>query len=74
MKDNGIDFIIGPIENFHEDQFQYGYEAAFEPFILIKDREWSEKLARFVSLLPDLQKGLPCQPEYKSETPGWVPI
>ncbi len=68
MKDNGIDFIIGPIENY-EDHL-YGYKAAFESFILIKDREWSEKLARFVSLLPDLQKGLPCQPEYKSETPG----
>jgi hypothetical protein len=55
MKNNTIDFIIGPIENY-EDQL-FGYKAAHESFILIKDREWSEKLVRFAALLPGLQKG-----------------
>jgi hypothetical protein len=68
MKTNTIDFIIGPIENY-EDQL-FGYKAAHESFILIKDREWSEKLVRFAALLPGLQKALPCEQKYKNETPG----
>ena len=68
MKTNTIDFIIGPIENY-EDQL-FGYKAAYESFILIKDREWSEKLVRFAALLPGLQKALPCGQKYKNETPG----
>ena len=68
MKTNTIDFIIGPIENY-EDQL-FGYKAANESFILIKDREWSEKLVRFAALLPGLQKALPCEQKYKNETPG----
>ena len=68
MKNNTIDFIIGPIENY-EDQL-FGYKAAHESFILIKDREWSEKLLRFAALLPGLQKALPCEQKYKDETPG----
>ena len=68
MKNNTIDFIVGPIENY-EDQL-FGYKAAHESFILIKDREWSEKLERFAALLPGLQKALPCEQPYKDETPG----
>ena len=68
MKTNTIDFIIGPIENY-EDQL-FGLKAANESFILIKDREWSEKLVRFAALLPGLQKALPCEQKYKNETPG----
>jgi hypothetical protein len=68
MKNNNIDFIIGPIENYEDHLF--GYKAAHESFILIKDREWSEKLVRFAALLPGLQKALPCEQKYKNETPG----
>ncbi|MBN1820418.1 MAG: Zn-dependent hydrolase [Prolixibacteraceae bacterium] len=68
MKNNNIDFIIGPIENY-EDQL-YGYKAAHESFILIKDKEWSKKLERYAELLPSLQENLPCEKKYKDETPG----
>lgn len=68
MKNNTIDFIIGPIENY-EDQL-FGYKAAHESFILIKDKQWSQKLAHFSALLPGLQKDLPCEQKYKDETPG----
>lgn len=68
MKNNTIDFVIGPIENY-EDQL-FGYKAAHEAYILIKDKEWSEKLLKYAALLPELQKALPCEPKYKSETPG----
>ncbi|MEN8138900.1 MAG: Zn-dependent hydrolase [Bacteroidota bacterium] len=68
MKDNMIDFVVGPIENY-EDQL-YGYKTAHEAFILIKDLEWSEKLKKFAQFLPELQKGLPVDEKYKAETPG----
>lgn len=68
MKDNTIDFIIGPIESY-EDKL-YGYKAAHEAFILIKDKEWSERLVKYAALLPDLQKALPCEQKYKNEMPG----
>lgn len=68
MKDNPIDLVFGPIETY-EDQL-YGYKAAFESFVLIKDMEWSERLARFAKFLPELQQGLPVPEEYKEEEPG----
>ncbi len=68
MKTNDIDFVVGPIENY-EDAL-YGYKAAHESFILIKDKEWSKKLEKFAALLPQFQKDLPVPDEYKSETPG----
>ncbi|MGC9374430.1 MAG: dipeptidyl-peptidase 3 family protein [Bacteroidales bacterium] len=68
MKNNDIDFIVGPIENY-EDAL-YGYKAAHESFILIKDQEWSKKLDKFAAFLPQFQKDLPVPQEYKNEIPG----
>lgn len=68
MKTNTIDFVTGPIENYEDGL--YGYKTAFESFILIKDKEWSEKLSRFAALLPNLQKSLPVDEKYKQEVPG----
>jgi hypothetical protein len=68
MKSNTIEFIVGPIENY-EDQL-FGYKAAYESFILIKDREWSGRLEKYAALLPGLQEALPCPLPYKDETPG----
>jgi hypothetical protein len=56
MKNNTIDFIVGPIENY-EDQL-FGYKAAHESFILIKDREWSEKLGSVCGLTSRFTKSL----------------
>lgn len=68
MKNNVIDFVVGPIETY-EDQL-YGYKASHEAYVLVKDLEWSQKLNRFSALLPQLQKGLPVDPQYKKEMPG----
>jgi hypothetical protein len=68
MKNNTIEFIVGPVENY-EDQL-FGYKTAYESFILIKDTEWSEKLEKYAAFLPVLQNALPCQFPYKNETPG----
>ncbi len=68
MKKNRIDFVVGPIETY-EDAL-YGYRASFEAYVLIKDMEWSKKLEKFASFLPELQKGLPVDAKYKKEMPG----
>jgi hypothetical protein len=68
MKTSNIDFVVGPIENYEDAMF--GYKAAQEAFILIKDVEWSDRLTHFAALLPDLQKGLPVDQKYKNEVPG----
>lgn len=68
MKNNPVDVVIGPIENY-EDQL-FNYRAAFEAFILIKDMAWSERLSRYANFLPELQRGLPVPEAYKTETPG----
>lgn len=68
MKTNTIDVVIGPIETY-EDQL-FGYKASSEAYVLVKDQEWSARLAKYAALLPALQKGLPVAAEYKSEVPG----
>ena len=68
MKENPIDVVIGPIETYED--LLFGAKAAHEGFVLIKDMEWSERLARFAALLPGLQESLPVAGEYKAETPG----
>ena len=68
MKSNGLDVVIGPIETY--DDALFGYKAAHEGYVLIKDRGWSERLARYAKLLPALQRGLPVADTYKREKPG----
>jgi hypothetical protein len=68
VKTNPIELVIGAIETYEDRLF--GYKAAYEAYVLIKDQEWSERLARFAEFLPGLQKGLPVPDEFKAETPG----
>src|SRR5690606_1057968 len=68
MKTNKLDFVVGPIETY-EDQL-FGYKAAHEAYVLVKDMEWSKKLEKFTQFLPELQKNLPVPSQYKTESPG----
>ena len=68
MQDNLIDVIIGPIE-VYEDRL-FAYKAGFESYVLIKDLEWSERLAVYAEHLPALQQNLPVADAYKAEEPG----
>jgi hypothetical protein len=68
MKDNPVDVVIGPIETYEDELF--GYKAAHEAYVLVKDQEWSRRLARYITLLPALQRGLPVPQAYKRERPG----
>jgi hypothetical protein len=68
MKSNPIELVYGPIETY-EDQL-FGYRAAFEAYVLLKDLAWSKKLSKYASYLPELQQGLPVAEAYKSVMPG----
>lgn len=63
LLNNKLDIIIGPIENY-EDEFQ-GSRTAFESYVMIRDMAWTQKLEKYVSLLPSLQQSLPVEAAYK---------
>lgn len=68
MKTNGIDVVIGPIENYEDQMF--AHKAAFEAYVLVKDKDWSKRLEKYAALLPGLQRDLPVDAKYKQESPG----
>ena len=68
MKANAIDVVIGPIETYIDNLT--GHKAAAESYVLLKDKAWSARLARYATLLPALQRGLPVPEAYKRERPG----
>ncbi|HSW67792.1 MAG TPA: hypothetical protein VLH16_04360 [Bacteroidales bacterium] len=68
VKDSPIDFIVGPVENYEDRLF--GYKAAHQAFVLVKDPKWSAKLEKFNAMLPVLQANLPVDAAYKAEVPG----
>ncbi len=55
MKHNTLDIVIGPIETYTDKLF--GYKAAAEAYVLIKDKAWSARLARYATLLPAFAAG-----------------
>ncbi len=68
MTSNTLDVVIGPIETY-EDQL-FGYKAAHECYVLVKDKQWSDRLAHYAQFLPELQASLPVPAAYKQEKPG----
>ena len=68
MKNNSVDVIIGPIENYEDGL--YNARNAYEAYVLVKDKQWSQRLAKYVAMLPELQQGLPVDVKYKVEKPG----
>ncbi|MGH7541157.1 MAG: dipeptidyl-peptidase 3 family protein [Gemmatimonadota bacterium] len=63
LDDNLVDPTIGPYEVYEDGLF--GYKAAFESFITLRDPAESAKLERLVARLPDLERALPIPDEHK---------
>jgi len=63
MTDNLIDPTIGPYEVYEDNLF--GYKAAFESFITLRDPVESARLDHLASLMPDLEAALPIPEEHK---------
>jgi len=66
--DAPIDVTIGPYETYSDGLF--GYKAAFEAYVTLRDEAESAKLARFGGLLQDLENNLPIDPRHRNPKLG----
>jgi hypothetical protein len=66
--DAPIDVTIGPYETYEDELF--GYKAAFEAFITLRDDAESVKLSRFGAHLQQLENNLPIDPKYRNPKLG----
>jgi hypothetical protein len=64
VKDNIIDVTIGPYEVYEDNLF--GYKAAFEAFIAIRNPLDSRRLEDLKDFLPGMEKNLPIPEEHKN--------
>ncbi len=62
--DAPIDVTIGPYETYNDEIF--GYKAAFEAYINIRDDEETRKLAFFGQHLQEIENNLPEDPRYRN--------
>ena len=68
MDDSKMDLVLGPDES--TDDALYGVKSSYEAFVLLKDLKRTEEVTRYVPVLPELQKALPCDEAYKTFVPG----
>jgi hypothetical protein len=66
--DAPIDVTIGPYETYEDELF--GYKAAFEAYVGLRDEAESQKLARFSGYLQELENHLPFDPKYRNPKLG----
>ena len=66
--DAPIDVTIGPYETYSDGLF--GYKAAFEAYVTLRDEAESAKLARFGGVLQELENNLPIDPKYRNPKLG----
>lgn len=68
LKDNNVDVVIGPIENYEDNMFNY--KAAYEAAVMIKDPDGTKELQVFQSHLDALEQNLPQKKEYIRSSAG----
>src|SRR6185503_5489579 len=66
--DAPIDVTFGPYETYEDELF--GYKAAFEAFITLRDEAESAKLVKFGGYLQELEDNLPIEPRYRNPKLG----
>src|SRR5829696_6721309 len=66
--DAPIDVTIGPYETYSDGLF--GYKAAFEAYVTLRDEAETAKLARFGGVLQELENNLPLDPRYRNPKLG----
>jgi len=73
LSGNLVDPTIGPYEVYEDNLF--GYKAAFETFLAVRDPAESARLEELESHLPSLERALPIPDEYKNfDRPFTSPI
>jgi hypothetical protein len=66
--DAPVEVTIGPYETYEDELF--GYKAAFEGYVTLRDEAESAKLAKFSHYLQDLENNLPIDPKYRNPKLG----
>jgi hypothetical protein len=66
--DAPIDVTIGPYETYEDELF--GYKAAFEAYVTLRDEAESIKLKKFSQYLQELENNLPIDPKYRNPKLG----
>ena len=66
--DAPIDVTIGPYETYSDEHF--GYKAAFEAYITLRDDVETNKLKKFSQYLQELEDNLPIEPRYRNPKLG----
>jgi hypothetical protein len=63
-----IEITIGPYETYEDELF--GYKAAFEAYVTLRDEAETAKLAKFSGHLQELEDHLPMDPQYRNPKLG----
>jgi Peptidase family M49 len=66
--DAPLDITIGPYETYNDELF--GYKAAFEAYVNLRDDAESKKLAAFAAHLQEIENNLPEDPKYRNPKLG----
>ncbi|HEU5232192.1 MAG TPA: hypothetical protein VFU50_04980 [Terriglobales bacterium] len=66
--DAPLDITIGPYETYNDELF--GYKAAYEAYVNIRDEEESAKLAAFSEHLQEIENNLPIDARYRNPKLG----
>lgn len=66
--DAPLDITIGPYETYNDELF--GYKAAFEAYVNLRDDEETAKLSAFTQHLQDIEDNLPIDPQYRNPKLG----
>ena len=66
--DSPVDVTIGPYETYNDELF--GYKAAFEAYVSIRDQKETEKLNFFAQHMQELEDNLPLDPKYRNPKVG----
>jgi len=66
--DAAIDVTIGPYETYNDDLF--GYKAAFEAYVTLRDDAETAKLKMFADHLQEIENNLPEDPKYRNPKLG----
>jgi hypothetical protein len=66
--DSPIDLTMGPYETYEDELF--GYKAAFEAYVTLRDDAESAKLKKFSGYLQELENNLPIDPKYRNPKLG----
>src|SRR5579884_1029919 len=71
--DAPVDVTIGPYETYNDELF--GYKAAFEAYINLRDEQETAKLRFFADHLQEVENNLPIDPKYRNpKIGGQAPI